>query len=1119
MAGSRSRDPLPGCTVEEAVAGFGADVSEKLSRGGAPEDQLRGPLELLLKRVALKLGLDAVAYGEVLLKDIRARPDYAVDLGSTRVGYLEVKAPKRGVPCTKEWRPNKREREQWERLRALPNLIYTDGTSWAHYSFGECKNLVRLDGDLTNPRKPLRLSGAGFSDLVLDFLCWEPKRLTSLPELIRRVAGLCRLLRDEVVAILRGSPDHRAYEGLSLLAEDWRALLFPGLDDLGFADAYAQTIVFAMLLARLDGIVFQGTPLLEIGRQLSKKHLLIGRAFQVLLDSAAVEELRTIDTLHRIIGVVDFTRPKGIRPSIYVDLYEKFLAAYDPSRRKESGSYYTPEPVAHAMVDFVDQILRSRLERPWGFADDDVVVVDPAMGTGTFLVEVVQRVADTIGQAQGDGARNERLRELLSTRLVGFEVQVAPYAITELRIHQALSRFSTEVPSVETRFLTDALENPAAQQGRMGGAATWPLERSRQEANRFKREVPVMVVIGNPPHVENTKGQAPWIEQPRHSGTDGNRTRPSLDEFRTPGMGRYTSDLHGMPWLFWRWAIWKAFEAHDDHNQGVVAFIVPASLISSRAFAGVRRYLRSICDEGWVIELSPEGNRSKAGTRIFGAAVSRQLCIAVFSRSNDPAPTRLAIVRYLELHGSRQGKLARLAALGPDDPEWRTCRNGWEAPFLPEATPEWSQYPALSDIMPWRSRGITPGRSWIYAPDPDTLKTRWLQLITASGTSRVQLFKEGRDRKIDTAPCPLPGFPPASGSLSGETGPCPEPIPVAYRPFDRQWIIPDSRLMEMPRPPLWAVRSDHQIYVNEQDSHSIKSGPGLLFTNHIPDLDHFNGRGGGIRPLYRNAHDTSDTSTNIAPGLLSILSQILKSTVTASDLLSYMAAVTAHRGYTERFRSDLKLPGVRVPLTTEPELWAEAVELGRHLLWLHTFGEHQHDGAAGRPRGHRVLAQHFGIHNPAPISTLPSRSAGEITHDATSLTLHIGAGSIRPVTLDVWEYDVGGMRVIRHWLNYRTTEYHGRSSPLDHVRPQRWTAAMTDELLALTAVLTGCVALEDQQKDLLQRICTHRTVSASKLTTAGVLPPPITATAAPRLIRDPLTQPLLQHFEQQAPAD
>jgi hypothetical protein len=227
MSGARRREQSSGNTTADAVAAFGADVSAKLGRWGAPEDQLRGPIEVLFKRVALGLGLDVIAYGEVLLKGIRARPDYAVDLGSARVGYLEIKAPNRGVPGMPQWRPDKREREQWERLSALPNLIYTDGTSWGRYSFGDCKNLAHLDGDLVDLRGTLRPADEAFCDLVLDFLCWEPERLTSVPELIRRVAGLCRLLRDEVAAILRGSPDHRAYEGLSLLAQDWRALLNP----------------------------------------------------------------------------------------------------------------------------------------------------------------------------------------------------------------------------------------------------------------------------------------------------------------------------------------------------------------------------------------------------------------------------------------------------------------------------------------------------------------------------------------------------------------------------------------------------------------------------------------------------------------------------------------------------------------------------------------------------------------------------------------------------------------------------------------------------------------------------------------------------------------------------
>ncbi|MBB5082625.1 hypothetical protein HNR40_008121 [Nonomuraea endophytica] len=67
---------------------------------------------------------------------------------------------------------------------------------------------------------------------------------------------------------------------------------------------------------------------------------------------------------------------------------------------------------------------------------------------------------------------------------------------------------------------------------------------------------------------------------------------------------------------------------------------------------------------------------------------------------------------------------------------------------------------------------------------------------------------------------------------------CPQPIQVAYRSFDRQWLIPDNRLLVMARPPLWQVRSERQIYVSEQDVHEITDGPALVFSGLIPDLHH-----------------------------------------------------------------------------------------------------------------------------------------------------------------------------------------------------------------------------------------------------------------------------------------
>ncbi|GHH18048.1 hypothetical protein GCM10017790_35740 [Amycolatopsis oliviviridis] len=1074
-------------------------VAEKLGRGGQEEDQLRGPVEILLRRLSVHIGLDAVAYGEVDLKDIRARPDYAVDVGNSRIGYIELKAPGRNIPP--DWRPNKREKEQWEKLKSLPNIIYTDGINWRRFSFGEPRgSAVRLAGSLTNSRNPLHPEDHKFELLVREFLLWEPEQPRTLMNLIKITAGLCRLLRDEVEAILGAAPQHAAYDDLTLLADDWRDLLFPDLDDGTFSDAYAQTVTFAMLLARINGINFDNTPVHEIARQLGKKHSLIGKSFAVLTDNESTEELRIVETLRRVIGAVDWAKFDDGKTNIYIELYEQFLAEYDAKLRKKSGSYYTPEPVARFMVDFVDEILRKRLKRPWGFAADDVVVVDPAMGTGTFLVEVIRAVADTIDEKQGEGARPARLRELFQKRLVGFERQVAPYAVAELRLHQALKmRFNTDIPRTEARFLTDALENPEAQQGRIRSAYKI-IERSRAEANRIKREAQVMVIIGNPPHVENARGHASWIEDRRKAGPpsySANLRRPSLDEFRAAGQGRYESDLHALHWYFWRWALWKVFDAHQDQPTGIVAFVTPSSYTTGKAFAGMREYLRRTCDEGWIINVSPEGNRSNTSTRIFGD-VQRQLCIGVFARYGSLDRNNAADVHFLSVSGTQLEKFNDLQSVRLDISRWKKCSNGWQLPFLPREETAWDSYPQLCDLMPWTARGVTTGRAWVYAPDPHTLSQRWSTLIRADTERRRILFNEARDRNVHSIVAPLPGFTGITRSIAEEDGEVPDPVRVGYRSFDRQWIIPDNRLMAVARPPLWAVRSDRQVYITEQNSHPINVGPGITFTSLIPDLHHYNVRAGRVLPLYR---DAGAISGNFSPGLIELLKKKLRIEVSGEDLLAYIAAVAAHSGYTAKFRKELQRPGIRIPLTTSRTTWNKAVELGRNVVWLHTYGERYVDNSANRPNGLLELVERTGPRVMIPIPDTSDEMPNDFFYEPESQTLHLGAGQISPISKAAFEYEVSGLKVVRKWIDYRLAQprHKRRTSPLDDINCSNWTRQFTDELLMLLTILENCIKLEHEQEAILEEILHKELVDTKDLQDSGVLPAPVAMTKPPRI--------------------
>ena len=613
----------------------------------------------------------------------------------------------------------------------------------------------------------------------------------------------------------------------------------------------------------------------------------------------------------------------------------------------------------------------------------------------------------------------------------------------------------------------------------------------------------MLVAIGNPPHVRRAKRQGAWIVgqgKPRRGLVPA--TLPSIDDFRTLGGGRYESDLHGMQWYFLRWALWKVFDAHPDHPTGVVALLLPESFTDGPAFTGVRKYLRHTCDEGWIIDLSPEGNRSDGRTRIFGSKVSRRLCIAVFARWRPLNRDQAATFHHMKLEGDKAEKVQRLRTISLLDQGWRKCPKDWQSPLLP-VSEDWQKYPSLSDLMPWRSRGMTTGRPWVYAPQQETLRMRWDQLLQADTDQRRSLFieKEQGDRSIDSMTSPLPGFRRAERPIATEGGPCPEPVMVSYRSFDRQWVIPDNRLMERSRTALWAVRSCRQIYISE-DIQPLRSGPGLIFCSYVPDIDHFHGNeASAVRPLYR---DAAGMSVNITPGILRCLSDRMGVAVSAEDFLAYVAGLVAHRGYSEKFAQYLAESGVHVPLTTVASLWEEGVQVGREILWLHTFGERCSDDRAGRPHGALALAELSGIraHSPIverqpgmPSSIRPSKIAGS----EDEINLIVGDGTVGPVKKEVWEYEVNGMHVIRHWFDSRRkSPIHKKSKKgLSAISYGSWTSDLTTELLAMLAVLNGCVRLETRQDHLLKRICEANTITTSELRDMQVLPVPDYAAKGP----------------------
>ncbi len=1083
-------------TLKSAMARFGTAAKAKLSNvaaAGEPEDQLRAPLEALLSDLTELCGLPravVTCVGESTLSDLKTRPDYAVTKRNVLVGFIEVKAPGKGADPR---RYKGHDRQQWDKLQSLPNLVYTDGNEFSLWHADDLVSLVRLDGDIKKSGSQLD-APTELLKLFSDFLRWEPEPPKDAKQLAKQTARLCRLLRDEVCEQLAAGS-----QVLGVLEAGWRRMLFPEATDAQFADGYAQAVTFGLLVARARKIrLCDGMD--RVARELASTNSLIGAALRIVTQEVESETtLKTsLTTLTRVLDVVQWEAISKGNTDAWLYFYEDFLEVYDNSLRKKTGSYYTPPEVVGAMVRLVDETLRSpeRFALSRGLAASEVTVADPAVGTGTFVLGALRRIAETVVAAEGEGAVPGAVHAALA-RLIAFEMQLGPFAVAQLRIlaevHALTHGTATAAPRM---FVTDTLANPNIEEEWLPNTYA-PIAESRREANEIKKHEPITVVLGNPPYKEKAKGLGGWVES-------GDERKPAiLNEWMPPrdwGVGAHAKHLRNLYVYFWRWATYKVFDHDPKADTGIVCFITVAGLLNGPGFQKMRDYLRRRANEIWVIDCSPDGHQADVPTRIF-QGVQQPVCIVLASRvtRDDDTP---ATVRFRALpKGPREGKFAALAGIGLGDNAWVECPRDWRAPFLPAATGEWSTFPALDDFFVYNGSGVMPGRTWIIAPDAESLKRRWDTLIHAPKDQQEDSFyphmahgKLGDRHLMRAVSGGLHGHEARTQPVGSDDGPCVKATRYAFRSFDRQWIIPDNRLINRPNPQLWEWYSDQQVHLTALSRTSPTSGPAITFAGLISDLDHYKGSfGGRVFPLWT---DANMQEANLRPGLLAFLGERYGEKTSAEDLMAYLAGVASHPAFTARFQPDLIQPGLRIPLTADASLFREAVQLGRRVIWLHTYGERFASPKEGRPKGPPRLPKDRMPRIPAQgaIRDTPAAMPDAIDYDPARQRLLVGAGYVDRVPKAVWTYEVSGKQVVRQWFSYRQKNRQrpvmgDRRPPskLEEVQADHWLAEYTTDLIDLLNVLGLLVDLEPQQANLMDRICAGALVSIANLKASRAL--------------------------------
>lgn len=907
-----------------------------------------------------------------------------------------------------------------------------------------------------------------------------------------RMAEVAQDLKAEVLALYEVETDDGP---LRTLYDEFRTELVADLTIEKFADVYAETMVYGLFTARVahpeafkqgdvSSLVQFENPLLnEIYTRFREE-----TDGEIDVDELGLADLSAQLAVTDVESVVADFGAKNKREDPVVHFYEAFLSKYDPRARISAGAFYTPLPVVRFIVRAVDHALKTTFGLRLGVADAatwgqvcahlDISVpagiraesrfismLDPATGTGTFLVEWVRQAEASFKAVHPKGDWPAHLENVVFPGMHAFELMLAPYAIAHLRIALAAKEYGVEAPNL-TILLTDSLDHPSDQM--MIDEIADPVAAEGERAAQLKQDVRFTVVIGNPPYEREQKETGDVGKRKGgvvRYGTAG--VAPLLDDviepMRAAGYGKHVKNLYNDYIYFWRYGTWRATERPT--GPGIVAFITAASFLDGVSIGGLRHHLRDVFDELHVIDLGGEGRGARTEENVFD--ILTPVAIAIGVRG---AGGKVCKVDYSRVTGTRVAKFDWL-----DSHELNTI-GAIDVPgsglsrFTPVTANAYGSWPEITDLFPWIHSGSQLKRTWPIAPTKSILEKRWAALLALAGDDRAMAARETRDRRMSSS---LQGLV-THGRLTSldrlRSGDAPEGYRrYGYRSFDRQFCIADNRIADFPRPDLWRTLGPNQVFFTTLTSTKLGRGPVVTATPYVPDLHHFRGSYGAkdVIPLWR---DPRASAANVTSRLLDLLSKALGGDVTVEDVAAYVYALTGTGAFADRFADELgeQAGPVHVPITKDHQLFARVVAFGRDLLWWHTWGER-----FGEQVGVTGAAQQL-----EAVAGMPET----YSYDPGQGVVHVGSGSFGPVAPAVWEFEVSGLKVLQSWLGYRMTKRKGKkSSPLDDIRPEKWT--FTDELLRLLHTLEYTVQVTPTVAEMLKEVVAGPIFLAAELPT------------------------------------
>ena len=578
------------------------------------------------------------------------RPDFIAMDGLLPIGYIEAERYGRDLN-----RLTGHAREQNERfINNLDNFILTNFIDFQLWRDGQLREQARIaDGT------------ESLETLLEHFLNAGQVPITAPETLARYLARRTRELQTQIATTLTDE-NSEIYGMFSAFKE----LLISTLTPADFADMYAQTLAYGLFAARCtlpnatnfsrhtaaEALPKSNPFLVQLFYRVASPTLETNVTY-ILDDIAAL--LRNVPT--EMLRTAFVARNRLEDPVIH--FYETFLAQYNPQRRVDRGVYYTPPQVISYIVRSVDSLLKTELNRPDGLADDDTLILDPATGTGGFLLTVLDHIREYVTETYGTGDWTQYVNAQLVKRLFGFELLVAPYTIAHLKLSLFLQAQGWRADERLGIYLTNTLEQPQEMQESLPFAGF--ITDEANAALSVKRDEPLLVILGNPPYPQDSAN-------PSRVGREltfiGRLTEDYKQVDGEPLGERNTKVLQSDYVKFIRWAQWRI----DKNGEGVIGYIVNNSFLDGPTFRGMRQslfdsfntiYLLNLHGSNRVTEVVPEAENDE---NVFDILQGVSVLLCVKERDNSASGK----VYYADIWGSREEKYTVLSDTDVQSTEW-----------------------------------------------------------------------------------------------------------------------------------------------------------------------------------------------------------------------------------------------------------------------------------------------------------------------------------------------------------------------------------------------------------------------------------------------------------------